>query len=100
MKATLMLLSLSMLAAFPHQAGAWGDDGHKTVALIAEHYLTPTTKRQVDALLAADTDNLTKHDIASEATWADRYRDSNNRAITTRRPSGGTSSIWKSRTRT
>jgi hypothetical protein len=28
---------------------------------------------------AADTDDLTKHDIASEATWADRYRDSNGR---------------------
>jgi hypothetical protein len=25
-------------------------------------------------LLAADTDPLTAHDIASEATWADRYR--------------------------
>jgi hypothetical protein len=55
-------------------AFAWGDDGHKVVALIAEHYLTPTAKRQVDALLAADTDNLTAHDIASEATWADKYR--------------------------
>ncbi len=53
---------------------AWGDDGHKVVALIAEHYLTPTAKRQVDALLAADTDPLTQHDIASEATWADKYR--------------------------
>ncbi len=27
-------------------------------------------------MLAADPDNLTAHDIASEATWADRYRDS------------------------
>jgi hypothetical protein len=53
---------------------AWGDDGHKVVALIAEHYLTPTAKRHVDALLATDTDPLTQHDIASEATWADKYR--------------------------
>ena len=30
-------------------------------------------------MLAADPDNLTKHDIASEATWADKYRDENNR---------------------
>ena len=56
-----------------------GDDGHKAVALIAQHYLTPTAKRQIDAMLAADTDPLTKHDIASEATWADKYRDSNHR---------------------
>src|SRR6516165_7697132 len=79
MKAVTALLSLSMIAALPHQAAAWGDDGHKTVALIAEHYLTPTAKKQVDALLAADTDPLTQHDIASEATWADRWRDANHR---------------------
>jgi S1/P1 Nuclease len=30
----------------------------------------------VATLLAADTDTLTRHDIASEATWADKYRDS------------------------
>jgi hypothetical protein len=27
-------------------------------------------------MIAADPDNLTAHDIASEAAWADRYRDS------------------------
>jgi hypothetical protein len=27
----------------------------------------------------ADTDNLTPHDFASEATWSDKYRDQNNR---------------------
>jgi hypothetical protein len=79
MRPATALLSLSILAALPQEAAAWGDDGHKTIALIAEHYLTPAAKRQVDAMLAADTDNLTKHDIASEATWADRYRDSDNR---------------------
>jgi hypothetical protein len=73
-KAATALLGLSMLAALPQQAAAWGDDGHKTVALIAEHYLTPAAKKQVDAMLAADTDNLTAHDIASEATWADKHR--------------------------
>jgi|SRR5215471_3486618 len=30
-------------------------------------------------MLAADTDPLTMHDIVSEATWADKYRDCNNR---------------------
>jgi hypothetical protein len=29
------------ITALPQQAAAWGDDGHKVVALIAEHYLTP-----------------------------------------------------------
>jgi hypothetical protein len=78
-KLAIAVLSLSMPTALPQQAAAWGDDGHKVVALIAERYLTPTAKKQVDALLAADTDPLTQHDIASEATWADRYRDANYR---------------------
>jgi hypothetical protein len=30
-------------------------------------------------MLGADTDPLTKHDLADEATWADKYRDMNNR---------------------
>jgi hypothetical protein len=68
MKPALALVSFLTLAALPQQAAAWGDDGHKAVALIAQHYLTPAVKRQVDAMLAADTDPLTKHDIASEAT--------------------------------
>jgi hypothetical protein len=52
------------------QATAWRDDGHKVVALIAQHYLTPAARKQVDAMLAADTGPLTPHDIASEAMWA------------------------------
>jgi S1/P1 Nuclease len=79
MKPAIALLSLSILAALPQQAAAWGDDGHKTVALIAQRFLTPAAKKQINAMLAADTDPLTKHDFASEATWADRFRDSNHR---------------------
>jgi nuclease S1 len=79
MKSTTIMLGLAVFAAVPQRASAWGDDGHKTVAVIAQHYLTPVTKAKIDALLAADTDNLTKHGLASEATWADKYRDSNNR---------------------
>jgi hypothetical protein len=44
--------------------------------LIAAHYLDPAARAKVAMLLAADTNTLTGHDIASEATWADRYRDS------------------------
>ena len=66
-KAAIAVLSLSMLAALPHQAAAWWD-GHKAVALIAEHHLTPKARKQVEALLAADTDELTKHDIANAAS--------------------------------
>jgi len=71
----LAMLSGIALAA-PQTAYAWGDEAHGIVALVAEHYLDPGVHDQVMALLATDTDKLTKHDIASEATWADHYRDS------------------------
>jgi hypothetical protein len=47
--------------------------------IIAGHHLTLAAKRQVESLLAADPDPLTQHDIASAATWADRWRDANHR---------------------
>lgn len=59
-----------------NQAKAWGDEGHEIVALIADRFLDPAVKAKVHAMLASDTDSLTAHDIASEATWADKYRDS------------------------
>ena len=60
-------------ALLPGKAFAWDEEGHKIVALIADHYLDPAVKQKIDAMLAADTDTLTKHDIASEAVWADTY---------------------------
>ena len=69
------LLALAIFAVLlPRPALAWGDDGHRVVALIAQHYLDPDVRQTVDALLAQDSDALTEHDIASEATWADKYR--------------------------
>ncbi|HEX2929488.1 MAG TPA: S1/P1 nuclease [Candidatus Binatia bacterium] len=55
---------------------AWGDGGHEIIGVIAQSRLTPTVKKKVDALLAADKDNLTAPDFVSRATWADKYRDS------------------------
>jgi hypothetical protein len=73
------ILSILLLMVAPYQAFAWGDDGHKTIALIAERYLEPALRTKIGAMLDADPDSLTPHDLASEATWADKYRDSNNR---------------------
>ena len=53
-----------------------GDEGHEIIALVADRFLDPAVREKIAAMIAADTDNLTAHDIASEATWADRYRDS------------------------
>lgn len=77
MKPVIALAGVAMLAALPRQAAAWGDEGHAVVALVAQSFLEPAVRSQVNALLAADTDNLTAHDIASAAAWADRYRDAN-----------------------
>ena len=40
--------------AISRPAGAWGDEGHEIVGLIAEHYLTPAVRARVRALLAND----------------------------------------------
>ena len=73
-------LAMLVLASFcGGEAIAWGDDGHKTVALIAQQCLTASAKTQVTAMLRSDTDDLTQHDIASAATWADKYREFNKR---------------------
>jgi S1/P1 Nuclease len=72
----LACILLCVALTSPHPAAAWGDEGHKIIALIAEHHLDPAVRAKVATLLAADTDTLTDHDIASEATWADKYRDS------------------------
>jgi hypothetical protein len=62
-------------------AEAWGDPGHETVALIANHYLTPAVKARIDAILATDPEpfkmhsgQMTNSSFASQATWADYYR--------------------------
>jgi hypothetical protein len=63
--------------ASPTTVLAWGDDGHKIVGLIAQHYLNADVLTQVNALLAGDTTGLVSPtDIPDEATWADKYRDS------------------------
>lgn len=61
---------------------AWGDLGHRTIALIAERYLDPGVKARVNALLASDPDPTTAPDLASRATWADKYRDAGKRTFT------------------
>ena len=98
----LLLVWFLLTAALtdPLPAFAWGDEGHKVIALIAEHYLDPAVRSKVAKLLAADTDTLTAHDIASEATWADKYRDSDRNGTKIRyRHGGGTlwMSNWRSR---
>lgn len=65
------------LTGWPHAARAWGDEGHRVVAVIAEHFLDPHVRDAVIQLLASDDSELVPDtSMASEALWADRFRDS------------------------
>ena len=77
--AAVLVLVLNALLSFP--ASAWGDEGHEVVALIAQAHLDPAVQKRVNALLGADTDSLTAHDIAAEATWADKLCESGGNGV-------------------
>jgi S1/P1 Nuclease len=57
----------------------WGDEGHEIVATVAASILkteSPATLQKVNALLAMDHTGLVPNTgIASEATWADKFRE-------------------------
>ena len=74
-KCILFSLTLFVISA-PQRCLAWGDEGHMIVAAVAERYLEPNVRDQVNTLLSEDDDALTQGDFASRATWADKYRDS------------------------
>lgn len=79
----LGVLLASLAVSAPGAALAWGDEGHEVVGLIAEHYLKADVRDEVNTLLAGDKTGLINHDtgdlIADEATWADKYRDADDR---------------------
>ena len=70
--------TLAIAAAAPllwaAPAQAWGDEGHRVVALIAESLLTPSARAGIKTILDADNDGMTEPDFASRATWADKLR--------------------------
>jgi nuclease S1 len=72
---TLVCLAQIFAIAAMHEAKAWGAEGDKIVALVADRLLQvhdPAVQKKVAAILATDKDNSwTKTDIAGEATWAD-----------------------------
>jgi S1/P1 Nuclease len=73
------LLWLVALVCSPVEGWAWTDQGHRIIALVADRLLQaqdPATEKKVAAILATDKSNdWTKTDIASEATWADALRE-------------------------
>jgi nuclease S1 len=70
-------LAGSALSLLSTPTFAWGDTGHRVIGLIADHYLEPGVRQKVQAMLAGDTSNLAAStSISDEATWADKFRDS------------------------
>lgn len=63
-----LLAVLLCLPALTSPAWAWGREGHRLTALVAEAYLTPAAKEQVRVLLGRET-------LADVSPWADQYRE-------------------------
>jgi hypothetical protein len=65
---------------------AWGPEGHRVVAMIADQTLQhsdPGVRSKILAILASDKGGrMTKNDIASEAIWADVLREKSEEART------------------
>lgn len=77
MSRAALILFAAFCCAPALPACAWGDLGHEVVGLIADHYLDPAVRSRVNAILASDPTRLTAStSLEQEATWADRFRDS------------------------
>jgi hypothetical protein len=66
----LAVVAAALLIVSPSIAFAWGSEGHRIVAEIAEHYLEPATAAQVRQLLVLDGSTT----LADVSTWADDIR--------------------------
>jgi hypothetical protein len=66
-RSAIALALLLSIAAPP--TWAWGREGHRLTALVAEHFLSPAAKAQIAELLHHES-------LADVAPWADEYRNS------------------------
>jgi hypothetical protein len=83
---TILCVGLSVISSFaPMTALAWGDEGHKIVAKVAEHYLTDAARQRVLQLIKDDQkkDYYSKECPQAQtvadfmmcvSTWPDRVR--------------------------
>lgn len=66
----LAACSAALTAFFSPVAAAWGPVGHRIVAELAERQLTPTAQKEIQTLLA----NESEPHLAGIANWADEIR--------------------------
>ena len=69
-RALIPVVSVCLFVAIPSASYAWGEKGHRIVALVADAHLTPTVRAAVVALLATDTDPRV-HSLDDAAVWPD-----------------------------
>lgn len=69
-KSAKVLLAICALACLPSCAWAWGNEGHRIIALIAADKLTPAARAQVSDLLGGDA----RSTMEAVSTWADEIR--------------------------
>ena len=72
----LAMSALAVAVVAPHAARAWGNEGHQTIGLIAEHFLTVKEGTEVKRLLSFPIDPDLPSTMRDRATWGDAYRDS------------------------
>ena len=60
------IVALALLAAIVPKVAAWGKDGHRIVANIAQSRLTVTAAKRMQAILGVNMSDV--------ATWADEVR--------------------------
>lgn len=66
----VIMLVFFFLAISSVKVFAWGREGHKVIAEIAEHYMNAKARKEVRSLLAV----IHQKSIADIASWADEYR--------------------------
>ncbi|UVO53743.1 S1/P1 nuclease [Sphingomonas sp. SUN039] len=72
----LTLSALAVALFTPNTAKAWGNEGHQTIGLIAEHFLSTAERAEVKRLLSLPIDPDLPATMRDRATWGDAYRDS------------------------
>jgi len=70
MRRVIAIAAIVAAVVMPSAAWAWGNEGHKVVALIAASELSPAAKAKVEQLLGGDAAST----MADVSTWADKIR--------------------------
>ena len=68
--AVLAFWVYAVCSGFPTSSYAWGENGHRIVALIAQDQLTPSAKAAIADLLSIETDARV-HSFDDAAVWTD-----------------------------